>query len=179
MQKTESNFLFTTEHLGIRALETSDYENYLALESNPEVKHFYPGQHHVDPKRVKKNIERNIYFYKKIGFGVFVMVELATGKFIGRCGFGPTESGELEVGYLLMPEFWGKGLATELLKGLLAWADHHILSASYILSYTPVQHTASQRVMQKAGMKSYRYDIVDGDRCIFYRHLLRSKKQKD
>lgn len=84
------------------------------------------------------------------------------------CGFGPIDTGEIEVGYLLHKVFWGKGYASEALMFLLEWAKENI-QAEYIIAFAPVEHLASARVMQKCGMKHYKNDNAKGVAGCFYR----------
>lgn len=51
----------------------------------------------------------------------FILFEIESGEFLGRCGFGFVETGEIEVGYLLHKKFWGKGYASEALSAMLEW----------------------------------------------------------
>lgn len=167
MIEKNNEYIFTSERLGYRLLKESDFNDYLTLDSNPEVRAFFPNGT-LDAEKVKKNIKKNIDFFKSNGFGVFIAIELSTGEFVGRCGFGEIPSGEIEVGYVFLPKFWGRGLATEALIALIQWAKENIHSTDIIIAFTPVDHTASQRVMQKAGMEIYKKDIKDGDECVFY-----------
>lgn len=172
MKKHPKEFVFTSHRLGYRLLKKSDFENYFKLDSNPKVREFFPNGI-LDAKDVEKNIEKNINFFKKNGFGVFIAIELNSGKFVGRCGFGETSTGEIEVGYVLLPEFWGKGLATEALIALLHWANQHIHSVDTIIAFTSSAHTTSQRILQKAGMTFYKKDMQDNQECVFYKINLR------
>jgi RimJ/RimL family protein N-acetyltransferase len=52
------------------------------------------------------------------------------------------EDNEVEVGYLLHKNYWGKGYATEALNALLNWAKKNI-SHQYIIAFAPTQHVAS------------------------------------
>lgn len=60
-----------------------------------------------------------IAFYQEQGLPNFVMFLKESMEFVGRCGFGVIETGEIEVGYLLHKKFWGKGYASEALTALL------------------------------------------------------------
>jgi len=51
---------------------------------------------------------------------------------------------------------------------LLEWAKQNI-SADYIIAFAPVEHIASQRVMQKCCMEYYKDDMAKGVQCSFYR----------
>jgi ribosomal-protein-alanine N-acetyltransferase len=96
------------------------------------------------------------------------MLERESGEFVGRSGFGLTETDEVEVGYLLHKKFWGKGYATEILTELLQWAKQNI-NADYIIALTPLEHIASQRVIQKCGLEHYKNEIIKSMPCCFYR----------
>ena len=43
------------------------------------------------------------------------------------------------------------------------------INADYIIAFTPVDHIASERVMQKYGMEHYKNAMVKGVACCFYR----------
>lgn len=107
-------------------------------------------------------------YFRKNGFGAFIAIELKTGNFVGRCGFKELANGEIEVGYVFLKEYWGKGLATEALIGLLNWAKENVFKVDQIIAFTPIEHVASQRVMQKAGMIYLKEDVQDGQHCVFY-----------
>ncbi|WP_034354935.1 GNAT family N-acetyltransferase, partial [Deinococcus phoenicis] len=53
-------------------------------------------------------------------------VQEASGRTVGRGGFGLGDDGQhRELGYLLAPEVWGQGLATELARALTDWHFAH------------------------------------------------------
>lgn len=57
---------------------------------------------------------------------------------------------EVELGYALMPEFWGKSLAVEIGKKSLSIAFDKFCYPS-VVCYTLVDNKKSERVMQKIG----------------------------
>jgi RimJ/RimL family protein N-acetyltransferase len=60
--------------------------------------------------------------------------------------------GRAEVGYLLLPAFYGQGFGTESLKGLMQWAaaTHGI---SHFKAVVTEGNSASERVLQKVGFQ--------------------------
>ncbi|VVC75360.1 hypothetical protein AQUSIP_06500 [Aquicella siphonis] len=156
-----------TDRLGMRLLQMSDLDLIAELNADPEVRKFFPDGV-VNRKQTAERMREFISFYDSMGLPCFVIFDLETGEFIGRCGFGPIETGEIEVGYLIRRKFWNQGYASEALKALLDWAKGNI-DADYIIAFTPTEHRASQRVMQKCGMKYYKVDIGHGLQCCFYR----------
>ncbi len=167
----ESQYLLTTERLGFRLFQNSDLANLERLDGDPEVRaHFPDGV--MTPDQIRERIVRNRARFEKNGFADFAVVELETGHFAGRAGFGLIECGEIEVGYVFLKDYWGRGLAQESLKGLLAWAEKN-LQAPRIVAYAPKQHSASFNVMKKSGMRYFKTQIMHGVECDFYEYSLK------
>jgi len=166
----QSKFLLSSERLGFRLIEDTDVENLKALDMNPEVRaHFPDGV--LTPHQIEERISKNRTAYQENGFGDFAVIELDTGTFAGRAGFGLIEGGEIEVGYVFLKDFWGRGLAQESLRALLDWAEQN-LDVPRILAYAPTQHSASFNVMKKCGMRYFKTDRMRGVDCDFYEYPL-------
>ena len=72
------------------------------------------------------------------------------GRIAGVCGLHE-EDGEIEAGYWITPESWGRGYATEALRGMVSLAKlagHH-----RIVSRHAADNPASGRVLRKAGFR--------------------------
>jgi [ribosomal protein S5]-alanine N-acetyltransferase len=80
------------------------------------------------------------------------VVERNSGLVVGGIGFfgPPGESGEVEVGYGIVPSRQGRGYATEALRVMLAmaWADPRVTA---VVAGTDPGNVASQRVLEKVG----------------------------
>lgn len=75
---------------------------------------------------------------------------------------------EVELAYVLMPEFWGKGLATEIAQVSLKVAFEQ-LGLADVVCFTMTTNRASQLMMEKVGFK-YERDIVRANLPhVFYR----------
>jgi ribosomal-protein-alanine N-acetyltransferase len=166
--------MFSTNRLEFRLLEEQDIKYLELLDGDPIVKKFFP-QGARSKEEVESMIQRFLNYYKEHGLPCFLIFDKDTGEFIGRCGFGLVESGEVEVGYVLHQKYWGQGYGTEALKVLLVWAEKNIPN-EYIIAFAPVDHIASQRVMEKCGMQYYKNDISKGDECKFYKKELKTDK---
>jgi RimJ/RimL family protein N-acetyltransferase len=68
---------------------------------------------------------------------------------------------EIETGYALHREYWGRGLATEIAMACIEYGRRHLGCAS-IVALTHPGHLDSQRVLRKVGMH-YERDIVQQD----------------
>ena len=91
------------------------------------------------------------------GIGYWIGVELVSGRTVGWFGLRPLAHSPLEVepGYRLKPEFWGRGLATEAATALV---EHAFDSAGVqrVFATTMVANVGSWKVMEKAGLMHQR-----------------------
>ena len=82
------------------------------------------------------------------------------GLAVGSIGcFGPPADGEVEIGYGLVDEARGRGLATDALALLLAELDRHQL---VVRAATEPENTASLRVLAKSGFTQLRGSNDEG-----------------
>lgn len=76
-------------------------------------------------------------------------------RFIGMCDLEIEQSGEFggnaELGYFLVPEFWGCGYATEIARELLRFGFSGI-GLHRVSARCHADNTASENVMKKIGM---------------------------
>lgn len=83
----------------------------------------------------------------------FAIVEKKTGELIGSISLMFDKVNNFaEMGYWLTPDFWGKGLATEVCKYLIEYA-FKILGLHKIIAKHYIENPASGKVMQHCGMK--------------------------
>jgi len=160
-------YLIKTNRLNLRLLEQRDIMYLHPLESDPEVKEFFPDGAR-DRAKTEDMINRFISNYTENGLPCFLLFDLESDEFIGRAGFGLTESGEIEVGYVLHKKFWGQGYASEAVTALLEYARENI-DVDYIIAYAVTENIGSTRVMEKCGMKYYKTDMAKGVECKFYK----------
>lgn len=159
-----------TNRLILRLLIEDDLDDLVQLNSDPEVRAFFPDGVQ-NREQTKKRMLELIDNYNKHHLPGFIMVEKESNAFLGRCGFSLTEDNEVEVGYLIHKKYWSKGYATEALNALLDWAKLNI-KREYIIAFSPTAHIASQRVMEKCGMIFYKKVIAHGIECKFYKTII-------
>ncbi|WP_439555075.1 GNAT family N-acetyltransferase, partial [Dyadobacter sp.] len=80
---------------------------------------------------------------------------------------------DIEIGYRVKFEYWGKGIATEIASGLIHFAKTH-LRASNVIAYVNVDNAASVRVLEKAGMKNM--EIIEDVDEIKYKFIYIPRK---
>ncbi len=75
---------------------------------------------------------------------------------------------EVELAYALMPEYWGRGIATEVALTLIEVAFVRLRLPSVVI-YTLPDNEASRRVAEKAGFRLEGSADIDGLRHVVYR----------
>ena len=163
-------FTLKTKRLGFRLLNENDIIYLEKLESDAEVRKFFPTGAHQNRQETESMVNKYLLNYEEKKLPCFILFDLESKEFVGRCGFSFYEAGELEVNYIFHKKFWGRGYASEALSALIAWAKKSI-NVNYIIGYAPLSHHASIRVMEKCGMEYYKNDIdpIDNIECCFYR----------
>lgn len=144
-----------TENLLLKITELSDFDNILALRTDPDVmRYLHNGVR--NEQQVREEIARSIAEYQKYGFSSFCVFEKESGEFVGRAGlfyFAHDDTRpELEIGYALHKKYWGKGYATELARALIAWARKNLPQKRLLGSVWP-DNEASRCVLLKVGMQ--------------------------
>ena len=145
-----------TERLLLRQFTEDDVDNLLDLDSDPEVMRFI-NHGKPTPRDVVQNdiLPRFLSYYERFaGFGFWAAMEKSSGQFLGWFHFRSMEGSppdEIELGYRLRKEAWGKGYGTEGSRALIRKGFTE-LGVRRVVASTYQDNLASQRVMEKAGM---------------------------
>ena len=113
-------------------------------------------------------------------WGPWAFLEKETGDFVGRGGLRAVilEGREtVEVGYALLPAFWGRGFATEMVRESVR-VGFEVLGLPELVAYTLETNFASQNVLQKAGFVFDKPITHAGLPHFLYRQINSMKEQK-
>lgn len=88
------------------------------------------------------------------GWSFWYLVLSERNELIGLCGFKgrPDDAGEVEIGYSIVSQFRGQGLATEACMRLIGWAFSH-REVKQVNAETLPHLKSSIRVLEKNGMQ--------------------------
>lgn len=109
----------------------------------------------------RRALGRELEHWERNGFGAWYFRDRASGDFVGYCGLHrATVAGrdEVELLYATLPEWWGRGLTTEMASAVLG-VGFGRLGLPEIVAFTLPHNRASRRVMEKRGF-AYEGDIV-------------------
>lgn len=101
------------------------------------------------------------------GFSFWAVIERATGELIGDAGLY-TRDGEIEVGYTLAFEHWGKGYGTEA-ASLCVHAAFAQFGVRELIAVVRSANTASVAVLTKLGFEASEFVTADGSERTVYR----------
>ena len=145
--------ILETERLILREMQPSDAEDMLCLHSNPHVQQYTGETTIVTIQRIQEKIEEKTKEYRDYGYGRWVTILKEGMQFVGWAGLSYLpEFDEVDLGYRFLPEFWGKGLATEVSRAILKYG-FDALQLKRIIAMAMEENRASIRVMQKVGMQ--------------------------
>ena|SRR5215212_5173848 len=116
-------------------------------------------------------LKRQFKRYEENKFGLMALVSKETGALVGMCGLLAQDidgKDEVEVGYHLLPKYWGKGYATEAAQFFKKFAfDNNITER--LISIIHPENYPSQNVARKNGMELEKEAVFHGERVRIYR----------
>lgn len=144
-----------TERLEVRRYTPGDFELVYRLHRDERVMRYAGGP--LDRARSEKMFEERIlrYYDERPGLGCWATFERATGECVGMHLLNNIRGEELiQVGYLLYPESWGRGYATEMAVRVLRYG-YEDLRLPQLVAITDIPNVESQNVLLKSGLRRH------------------------
>jgi RimJ/RimL family protein N-acetyltransferase len=142
----------TTERLVLRAATEADKPAMRRLSLDPEVQRFLGGPADV------ATVDAALAGPAGQRWGRFMIDH--SGAAIGAVLLD-RDRGELEVGYLLLPDYWGRGFTTEAVRGVLGWAAANT-GDDHVIAITQAANTRSRAVLDRLGF-TVRSEFIEYD----------------
>lgn len=141
-----------TERLLLRRLTNDDFEEVIALRGNPETMKFIPRplvKTKEDALEHLRMMEEKIVNNTGINWGITIKGNPKIIGIIGHYKIQP-ENHRSEIGYMMLPEFNGKGYMSEAIKVVLAYGFDQ-LNLHSIEAVIDPDNVASEKILQKIG----------------------------
>lgn len=143
-----------TGRLILRDWKESDTAEFVRMNSDEQVMRYFLKT--LSPEESSGFLGRIRQEIADCGFGLFAVERAEDHAFIGFVGlhkvtFDVDFAPDVEIGWRLLPEYHGRGYATEAAKACLEFARDTI-GLKAVCSFTSLPNKASERVMQKTGM---------------------------
>ena len=138
--------------VALRKIDENDFKAFSELLSNVQVMEFSEG--------ALSHIGIKVWFDAVIqqyavgdGFGTFAIVLIENEQVIGYCSLLVSSYTQLpEIGYRILPAFWGKGLATEAAHLIVKYAFEQLRLSALFAQVDP-HNLGSLGVVRKLGMQ--------------------------
>ncbi|MGC2697241.1 MAG: GNAT family N-acetyltransferase [Candidatus Angelobacter sp.] len=143
--------ILETDRLRLREFLLEDADALEAVLGDPVAMQFYSSP--FDRQGVEAWIERNLERYQRDGHGLWAMLLKKSNELIGDCGCVLQEvegKNEIEVGYHVRRNLWGKGYATEAAQACMDYAFAK-LGAQRVISMIRPENVQSRRVAERTG----------------------------
>ena len=142
-----------TERLILRKISKRDIKDIYEYSKDPRTSKFLLWYPHYSLRDTKRHVRSILKRYKKGSFYDYAVVLKDSGKMIGTCGFTRTYPlvDKAEIGYVINPEYQGRGFATEAVGRVLSFGFEDLglerIEARYI-----VGNDSSLKLMQRVKM---------------------------
>jgi ribosomal-protein-alanine N-acetyltransferase len=146
-----SRALFVTDRLRVRALEDRDVDGLQSVYGDESAMRFVDDGRAITREECERWLAVTRSNYERRGYGMCALELLESRELVGYCGLvHPGGQLEVEVKYALRRGMWGRGLATEAVRGLLRYARRrHGIDA--VIAILDARNVASRRVLEKCG----------------------------
>ncbi|MEV7330283.1 GNAT family N-acetyltransferase [Micromonospora sp. NPDC093244] len=152
-----------TPRLLLRRWHSDDLDGFAAVNAHPEVMRYIHDGRTLDRAATAERLATYRRHWDERGFGLYAVEIRGTGELAGFTGlavptFLPEIMPAVEIGWRLGRAYWGRGLATEAARAVVAHARAE-LGLRRLVSIHVVGNEASARVMVKLGMSLERETV--------------------
>ena len=152
-----------TARLLLRRWRSDDLDGLAAVNAQPEVMRYIHDGRTLDRAATAQRLATYQRHWDEHGFGLYAVQIKETGELAGFAGlavptFLPEIMPAVEIGWRLGRTYWGRGLATEAARAVVAHARAE-LGLRRLVSIHVVGNEASTRVMLKLGMSLERETV--------------------
>lgn len=147
-----------THRLFLRKQELKDAASLQQLRSHDEVMKFMDSDKHHDIKTSEAFITRNLESYQQKSGFFWAIIESETDSYCGDIILRKIDStnARAEIGYTLMPEFWGRGYMKEAMRAVISFGFKDLGLHSIEANINPANET-SRALLLKMGFVKEAY----------------------
>nr|WP_054757748.1 GNAT family N-acetyltransferase [Liquorilactobacillus satsumensis] len=154
------SYLIETQRIGFKQWDNSQAELATQLwGGNAEVTKFIHKNGAFSPAEIKQRLATEIKSMELHNVQYWPLFLKATNEFVGVCGLrmeGTT--GSYELGYHLLPAFWGQGIGTEVARRVVNYAFEELNAVKLVARHHP-ENQGSKKIILKLGFvfKGFQY----------------------
>ena len=144
-----------TENLILRPFKDDDVDDYFGVLDSPEVRRWLHIPESMDRSDAWQQMAWFVGQWELRGTGHWALEEKKSGQFVGRAGLHRPERHDwpgVEVGWLLHPDYWGRGYATEAGAAAVRYGFEDLQVDKLFSCILPENHR-SQAVAKRLGFE--------------------------
>ncbi len=156
-----------TERLALRRWTYADRDAFARMVADPDVMAHLHDFEPMSDAEADVALSSTIKRYER-GYGDWAIVDPKTGDILGESGLTLLDDDEVEIGWMLLPPYWGQGYASELASAVKRHAFES-LRMPRLVAFVRPDNDRSSRVALKIGMRLVdRFVNYDGDEMLKY-----------
>lgn len=158
---------FHTHRLNARRIAEGDLDYIVAVDTDEQMQATLSGRASTTAES-QARLLRWLDEERTTGLGFWIFYDEAN-RAVGHGGLftSPRDRGFFELGYAILPQFWGRGYATEM--GIVLRDTAHDLRIPGLIAMTRATNLPSRRVLEKCGFV-YDRDVENGE-ILFARYV--------
>lgn len=156
-----------TERLYLREWVPDDWKRFRPLATDPRVLRYIGHGKPWTDEQIKARIDNWITVGRQRGWSLWPVIHRQDAAVIGFCGFWDGFAPDVEIGWRLLPEYWGQGLATEAAKAVMEYGFRR-WGFPRLISVAQTENKGSIRIMEKMGMEYERTFQHEGFEVVCY-----------
>ncbi|WP_243521623.1 GNAT family N-acetyltransferase [Bacillus pseudomycoides] len=148
--------------LNLKRFEVTDFKEYFQLVSNEQVM-AQITERAIPLKEAQVNYQKLLERNEKHElYGSYKVYDSVTNEFIGlgHLTLNEKEREEAEIGYMILPTYWGKGYGTTIAKQLIELAKQ--TKTNVLKAIIDSENIPSRKILIKQGFTSEKICEIDG-----------------
>jgi len=168
--------LIETARLQMREFTPDDLDAVYEFAANSDVSKYTGDAGRVKNRDDAATIIKDVWMadYAQYGYGRYALIHKSDNKVIGFCGvkFEKKLNGT-DLGYRLLPGYWGKGLAFEAATAMMDYAQKE-LGLTRILADAVDENVASNKILVRLGFNKVKSVTELGVTSHYYESVIDS-----
>jgi ribosomal-protein-alanine N-acetyltransferase len=161
----------TSHRLKYTQISQDDFPSYARLVMDEEVMKYITGKA-LSVEEALQRFQKALQASEMLSdAGFFLVCSRDNDELVGVTKLVQLAENQYEIGYMLLPEYWGRGFASEMTETMIYLAREKKLTGELIGIVDP-ENPASIRVLTKSGFELYETGQIDGLEAAYYKLML-------
>lgn len=153
--------IFETKRCIVREIKVKDVDRLYEIYSDEDVKRYIEDLFSDKQEEINYTKDYIANQYRFFEYGLWVVILKETNELIGRAGiFDRENQDEIELGFVFDKSVWGKGIAMEVLEGVISYAREE-LGIKILAANVHPDNVKSQKLLEKLGFVVVSEKMID------------------